>query len=146
MMLDKPPNNFTKAFIPDPTQPGKRSFAINIQAAPRYSQALKDIIIEMMYEKPADRPTLKDLKERVDRGLRAANRAQYVAFHPSLFLSFCYPQLRDPNVREVLGSYARATDFTLRQCCKSCFSPPWLLLSQLDDTDLLVEHQNLGHL
>jgi hypothetical protein len=78
-MLDSAPKRFTQSYQPTIPINGNlakgRSFAVNVEVAP-YSKALTDLIIETMYERVADRPSLESLKERVTAGLERANRVQ----------------------------------------------------------------------
>ena len=38
-----------------------------------YSETLRDLVLECLYEKPGERPKVKDLKARVEEGWRVAN-------------------------------------------------------------------------
>jgi hypothetical protein len=67
----------TKPFIPswqiNSAAPKGRTYGANLQAYP-YSQTLKDLISSCLYEVPAHRPTLLELKAQVMEGWAAANQ------------------------------------------------------------------------
>jgi hypothetical protein len=73
---------------PDPLEPFTPRWKLNSETAkgrtfglplrgqsPHYSRALTDLVQECLYEQPGHRPDLKELKNRVQDGWRAAFKA-----------------------------------------------------------------------
>jgi len=67
----------TEPFLPswsiNSAPPKGRTYGANLQSYP-YSQALKDLIFSCLYEVPAHRPTLLELKAQVMEGWATANQ------------------------------------------------------------------------